>query len=143
MGRRCKAAFQRSGPVLAYLGRFNDRVAIANSRVVELDDDHVAFRWKDYRCNGCDREKIQQNEAIRDWLAEHRKARTQSIIDRVNTGKQSGEIPAHVDEVAIGDCCATLLHGLSVQARDGIETRRLHAMVDAFPIAFDSMVSAR
>lgn len=104
---------------------------------------HVAFRWKDYLCNGCDREKIQQNEAIRDWLAEHRKARTQSIIDRVNTGKQSGEIPAHVDEVAIGDCCATLLHGLSVQARDVIEPRRLHAMVDAFPIAFDSMVSAR
>ncbi len=142
MGRRCKAAFQRSGPVLAYLGRFNDRVAIANSRVVELDDDHVAFRWKDYRCNGCDREKIQQNEAIRDWLAEHRKARTQSIIDRVNTGKQSGKFRP-MSMSCIGDCCATLLHGLSVQARDGIETRRLHAMVDAFPIAFDSMVSAR
>ncbi|KQZ42706.1 TetR/AcrR family transcriptional regulator [Ensifer sp. ENS04] len=85
----------------------------------------------------------QQNEAIRDWLAEHRKARTQSIIDRLIAGKRSGEIPAHVDEIAIGDCCATLLHGLSVQARDGVEPRRLHAMVDAFLIGFDSMVSAR
>ncbi|RWK76730.1 MAG: hypothetical protein EOR50_13245 [Mesorhizobium sp.] len=44
--------------VLAYLGRYTHRVAIANSRIVEVDDDHVAFRWKDYRGNACDREKI-------------------------------------------------------------------------------------
>jgi hypothetical protein len=38
--------------VLAYLGRYTHRVAIANSRLVALDDDHVAFTWKDYRQNG-------------------------------------------------------------------------------------------
>jgi hypothetical protein len=64
-------------------------------------------------------------------------------LGRLNTGKHSGEIPAHVDEVAIGDCCATLLHGLSVQARDGVEPHRLHAMVDAFLTGFDSMISAK
>ena len=35
--------------VLAYLGRYTHRVAIANSRLVSLDDGRVSFRWKDYR----------------------------------------------------------------------------------------------
>ncbi len=35
--------------VLAYLGRYTHRVAIANSRLAKVDDGQVAFRWKDYR----------------------------------------------------------------------------------------------
>ncbi len=35
--------------VLEYLGRYTHRVAIANSRLVEFTDGHVAFKWKDYR----------------------------------------------------------------------------------------------
>jgi Putative transposase len=35
--------------VLAYLGRYTHRVAIANSRLVNIGDDKVAFGWKDYR----------------------------------------------------------------------------------------------
>lgn len=35
--------------VLDYLGRYTHRVAIANSRLVSLDDGQVRFRWKDYR----------------------------------------------------------------------------------------------
>jgi Putative transposase len=35
--------------VLAYLGRYTHRVAIANSRVVALDGGQVSFRWRDYR----------------------------------------------------------------------------------------------
>ncbi|PZR71630.1 MAG: IS91 family transposase [Candidatus Dormiibacter spiritus] len=35
--------------VLAYLGRYTHRVAIANSRLVSLDQGKVSFRWKDYR----------------------------------------------------------------------------------------------
>jgi hypothetical protein len=38
--------------VLAYLSRYTHRVAIANSRLVSCDQDHVAFTWKDYRRNG-------------------------------------------------------------------------------------------
>ncbi|UTD29533.1 TetR/AcrR family transcriptional regulator [Bradyrhizobium sp. WD16] len=82
----------------------------------------------------------QENTAVSAWLAEHRKARTQSIIERLREAKHSGEIPDHIDEVALGDCCATLLHGLSVQARDGIDRHRLDAMVDAFLAAFDLMM---
>jgi hypothetical protein len=34
--------------VFRYLGRYSHRVAIANSRLVALEDDQVFFRWKDY-----------------------------------------------------------------------------------------------
>jgi hypothetical protein len=35
--------------VLAYLGRYTHRVAIANSRLVALGGSEVSFRWRDYR----------------------------------------------------------------------------------------------
>ena len=35
--------------VLEYLGRYTHRVAIANSRLTDLVDGKVSFRWKDYR----------------------------------------------------------------------------------------------
>ena len=38
--------------VLAYLARYTHRTAIANSRLVTVDDDHVAFSYKDYRRGG-------------------------------------------------------------------------------------------
>jgi hypothetical protein len=34
--------------VLKYLARYAHRVAIANQRLVALQDGHVSFRWKDY-----------------------------------------------------------------------------------------------
>ena len=35
--------------VLAYLGRYTHRVAIANSRLVRLEQRQISFRWRDYR----------------------------------------------------------------------------------------------
>jgi Putative transposase/Transposase zinc-binding domain len=35
--------------VLAYLGRYTHRIAIANSRLIKLQDGRVSFRWRDYR----------------------------------------------------------------------------------------------
>jgi hypothetical protein len=44
-----KPPFGGPEQVLAYLGRYTHRVAIANSRLVSLDQGKVSFRWKDYR----------------------------------------------------------------------------------------------
>ncbi len=60
-----------SGParVLAYLARYTHRVAIANSRIKALDDDHVAFAWKDYRQNGAEKiMRLEPDEFIRRFL---------------------------------------------------------------------------
>ena len=35
--------------MLAYLSRYTHRVAIANSRLVALENGRVSFHWKDYR----------------------------------------------------------------------------------------------
>jgi len=43
-----------SGPeaVLNYLSRYTHRVAIANSRLITMDDQGITFKWKDYRNKG-------------------------------------------------------------------------------------------
>jgi hypothetical protein len=40
---------------LKYLARYTHRVAIANSRLVAMDDEQVTFRWKDYAHGGRER----------------------------------------------------------------------------------------
>jgi Putative transposase/Transposase zinc-binding domain len=47
-----KPPFGGPEQVLAYLGRYTHRVAIANSRLVGLTGSDVSFRWKDYRHQG-------------------------------------------------------------------------------------------
>ena len=47
-----KPPFGGPAQVLAYLGRYTHRVAIANSRLLSVTDTAVAFRWKDYRHHG-------------------------------------------------------------------------------------------
>jgi hypothetical protein len=44
-----KPPFGGPEQVLAYLGRYTHRVAIANSRLVSLAGGKVTFRWRDYR----------------------------------------------------------------------------------------------
>jgi len=44
-----KPPFGGPEQVLAYLGRYTHRVAIANSRLTSIENGQVAFRWKDYR----------------------------------------------------------------------------------------------
>jgi len=44
-----KEPFGGPAQVLEYLGRYTHRVAISNSRLLRMDGDRLAFRWKDYR----------------------------------------------------------------------------------------------
>lgn len=56
-----KPPFAGPRQVLAYLGRYTHRIAISNSRLVSIDGDRVAFRWKDYRTGG--RQKVMTLDA--------------------------------------------------------------------------------
>jgi Putative transposase/Transposase zinc-binding domain len=47
-----KRPFAGADQVLAYLGRYTHRVALANSRLTRLADGQVGFTWKDYRQHG-------------------------------------------------------------------------------------------
>jgi len=52
-----KRPFAGPAAVLAYLSRYTHRVAIANSRLLAMDERGVSFRWKDYRAQGRTRHK--------------------------------------------------------------------------------------
>jgi len=45
----CKRPFAGPRKVLGYLARYTHRVAIANHRIVDVDDDRVTFRYRDRR----------------------------------------------------------------------------------------------
>ena len=69
----CKAVegppFGSPEHVLAYLGRYTHRVAIANSRLVSLQDGTVSFRWRDYRHGNAQKHMtLDADEFIRRFL---------------------------------------------------------------------------
>lgn len=69
------------------------------------------------------------NASVQEWLAEHRRKQTDSIIARLELGVRDGEMIAETDSQALGDYYSALLHGLSVQARDGVSRERLLALI--------------
>jgi hypothetical protein len=57
-----KPPFGGPANVLKYLSRYTHRVAIANSRLVSMNDGSVSFRWKDYSNGG--RQRIMTLDAV-------------------------------------------------------------------------------
>ncbi|MEJ6949975.1 IS91 family transposase [Natronospora cellulosivora (SeqCode)] len=48
----CEKTFKDASHVLNYLARYTNRVAIANSRIIKVENHQVTFRYKDYKDNG-------------------------------------------------------------------------------------------
>ena len=66
-----KAPFSGPEAVLAYLSRYTHRVAISNQRLIAYDDTGVTFRYKDYRRDGPERQRVMTlapHEFIRRFL---------------------------------------------------------------------------
>ena len=66
-----KAPFSGPEAVLAYLSRYTHRVAISNQRLIAYDDAGVTFRYKDYRREGPERQRVMTlapHEFIRRFL---------------------------------------------------------------------------
>lgn len=64
-----KEPFGGPQQVLDYLGRYTHRVAISNNRLLDIDDEHITFRWKDYRRPGKPRAlRLDAHEFIRRFL---------------------------------------------------------------------------
>src|SRR5919198_2801506 len=52
-----KPPFAGPQQVLDYVGRYTHRVAIANHRLIDMENGHVRFRYKDYRAKSPDTQK--------------------------------------------------------------------------------------
>ncbi|NTX78929.1 TetR/AcrR family transcriptional regulator [Serratia proteamaculans] len=128
-------------------GGFADRAFSEESSVrvaiKRLLDDAVALYSRTDLPQGCmvvssAASVSDENSGIKDWLAEHRLQRTQGMIDRLRTAVATGELPPETDAEALGDYFAAFLHGLSVQARDGVSRARLEAAVKVALLALEN-----
>jgi hypothetical protein len=66
-----KPPFAGPEAVLAYLSRYTHRVAISNRRLIAFDETGVTFRYKDYRRDGPERQRVMTlapHEFIRRFL---------------------------------------------------------------------------
>ena len=57
-----RETFNGRGNAIRYLARYSFRTAIANSRIVEVTDTHVTFKYKDYTDNN--KEKLRTVEGV-------------------------------------------------------------------------------
>jgi len=71
LGGYAKPPFAGPEAVFAYLSRYTHRVAISNRRLLAFDETGITFRYKDYRRDGADRQRVMTlgtDEFIRRFL---------------------------------------------------------------------------
>jgi AcrR family transcriptional regulator len=78
-----------------------------------------------------------KTEAIRDHLSERRRVAKAAVRRRLEQGVVDGDLPPGVDTGALADYFSTVLSGMSVQARDGVDRAGLLAVVDAAMAGWD------
>jgi AcrR family transcriptional regulator len=84
-----------------------------------------------------------ENHAVREFLAEGRRGQLREIRDRLARGVTDGDLslpPAGLD--AIARYYATVVQGLSIQARDGATRAELETVVTGAMAAWDTLTSA-
>jgi hypothetical protein len=99
--------------VLAYLGRYTHRVAIANSRLIDMVDGRIRLRWKNYRKENVNKVMtLSASEFIRRFLLHvlppgfhrirhfgfmangHRTAKIARCRELLETGREDSAAPA-------------------------------------------------
>lgn len=71
-----------------------------------------------------------ENSRLQDWLAERRRRQTAAIAERLERALHDGEFSEDIDVERLADYLTAVMHGLSVQARDGVSAERLTALCD-------------
>ncbi len=84
-----------------------------------------------------------ENESIRRVLAEDRLRTVKAVKARLKQGVSAGDLPAGADAGAIADFYVTVLHGLSIQARDGASRASLNRVIDQAMAAWDLLAKPR
>ena len=73
-------------------------------------------------------------------LEQRRRRVLDTIRARIERGIAEGDLPSGLDAVAAASYVQTVLHGLTIQARDGCTRERAHAVVDAAMGGWDALV---
>ncbi|HEV7371548.1 TetR/AcrR family transcriptional regulator [Arenibaculum sp.] len=82
-----------------------------------------------------------ENRAVRERLAENRRAGQEALRRRLDRGIAEGDVPPGTDTARLAAFYTTVLEGLSIQARDGASGEALQAIVDCALQAWDVLVA--
>ncbi|NIH85608.1 TetR/AcrR family transcriptional regulator [Amycolatopsis granulosa] len=72
----------------------------------------------------------EQNRPVQDFLAEKRRGNLAELEERLRHAVAEGDLPGDADIAGIVRFYGTILHGMSIQARDGAELADLEAVID-------------
>ncbi|GAA3765018.1 TetR/AcrR family transcriptional regulator [Salinactinospora qingdaonensis] len=78
------------------------------------------------------------NKSVHDYLAHCRKNDYAVVRARLNRGVAEGDLPPTTDTAAMAAFYLTVLHGLSIQARDGCSNAAAHAIIDRAMLAWEA-----
>ena len=67
----------------------------------------------------------EENQSLLEWMTQQRIERGQSLVQRFEQAKSDGQLLADADPEILGQYYGLVLHGLSVQARDGYSEKML------------------
>ncbi|MGV0781925.1 TetR/AcrR family transcriptional regulator [Mycolicibacterium sp. XJ775] len=81
-----------------------------------------------------------ETETLRDLLKRYRDEDRAQLQARIRAAVADGELPADVDPQRLASFLITVLHGLSIQARDGTSRAGMDAAVDLAMLAWDGAV---
>jgi AcrR family transcriptional regulator len=81
-----------------------------------------------------------QNREVAEHLARWRRNAVTELEKRLERGVEEGELAPDTDVRPVADFYATVLHGLSIEARDGVPLERLRSTVDNAVALWDFLV---
>lgn len=81
------------------------------------------------------------HETVGRGLAERRERDRAKFEARIEKGITDGGLPAKLDAAAAASYVQTVLHGLSIQARDGCTRQRAHLVIDIAMKGWDALIA--
>ena len=106
-----KAPFAGAANVLAYLGRYTHKTAIANHRLVDFDGEQIRFRWRDYAHGNKRKEmRLKAEEFVRRFLLH--------VLPRGFTRLRHYGVPANRGRTRNLALCRSLLHQPAAKPRE-------------------------
>lgn len=80
------------------------------------------------------------NSDVQQYLREQRLEGHRALMSRLKAGVAAGDVPPQANVSAIASFYTTVIHGISVQAKDGASRASLMSVVDSAMAAWDSLI---
>jgi AcrR family transcriptional regulator len=83
-----------------------------------------------------------ENDSVREYVAEYRREAHDALRERIERGIADGDLPSGANAAGIAAFYATVLEGLSIQARDGATREELNVIIDSAMAGWNALAGA-